>query len=134
MAWTLSELTTALGKHEGWSVDTSKCADSLVLTNEDGIDAYVAVAGEQIIVEVVLFSQKNVNDTSALNSLILRTHKMFPLSTIGINTISDEDYYVAFGSLSSQSKEESVVIEVATLYRNVEAFIELYDEYLGVSA
>lgn len=134
MAWTLSELTSILGKHEGWSVDSSTCDESLVLKNEDGIDAYVAVAGEQIIAEVILFPTLSVSDVHALNNVILRTHKMFPLSTIGINTIAGEDYYVAFGSLSSQSKEESVVIEVATLYRNVEAFIDLYDEYLGVSA
>ena len=56
---------------------------------------------------------------------------MFPLSTIGINEIQGDSYYVAFGSLSSQSKAESVVIEVATLFRNVEAFIELYQDHLA---
>lgn len=72
-----------------------------------------------------------MRDVNALNDEILRTHKMFPLSTIGINNIAGDDYYVAFGSLSSQSKEESVLIEIATLYRNVEAFIDLYEEFLG---
>ncbi|MBD1555891.1 YjfI family protein [Vibrio sp. S9_S30] len=131
MAWTLNDLVPVLSNHEGWTVENNESSQSIVIRNEDGIEAYLAVAGEQIIVEVLLFAQSSVHDVNGLNDEILRTHKMFPLSTIGINTISGNDYYVAFGSLSSQSKEESVLIEIATLYRNVEAFIELYDEFLG---
>ncbi len=131
MAWTLNDLVPVLSNHEGWAVENNTDAGSIVIRNEDGIEAYLAVAGEQIIAEVLLFAKSDVNDANSLNDQILRTHKMFPLSTIGINTIAGKDYYVAFGSLSSQSKEESVLIEVATLYRNVEAFIDLYEEYLG---
>lgn len=128
MSWQLNELKTLLAQHQGWEVELS--GQSLVIRNEDGIDAFLAVAGEQILVEVLLFTQTEVKDVQTLNETILRTHKMFPLSTIGINDVNGQSYYTAFGSLSSQSKEESVVIEVATLFRNVEAFIDLYQEYL----
>ncbi|WP_087024768.1 DUF2170 family protein [Thaumasiovibrio subtropicus] len=129
MMWTLEQLEPVLTGHEGWTVSRSE--DALVLANENGIEAFLAVAGEQILVEVLLFPQSEVKDVAALNDDILRTHKMFPLSTLGINEIQGDSYYVAFGSLSSQSKEESVVIEVATLFRNVEAFIELYQDHLA---
>ncbi|MDN3616041.1 MAG: DUF2170 family protein [Vibrio gallaecicus] len=128
MNWTLSELQAFLSEHQGWSVEEAE--QSLVIKNEDGINAFLAVSGEQILVEVLLFAQADVKDIPVLNETILRTHKMFPLSTIGINDVNGNSYYTAFGSLSSQSKQESIVIEVATLFRNVEAFIDLYQEYL----
>ncbi len=126
--WHLEQLQTLLSEHAGWEVTLQ--SGTLLITNEDNIEAYLAVAGEQILVEVLLFPSTSVNDANLLNEEILRTHKMFPLSTIGINTIQNQSYYVAFGSLSSQSKAESIVIEVATLFKNVEAFIELYQEHL----
>lgn len=128
MTWQLSELIPLLNEHDGWQVEANE--QTLILRNEDNIEAYLAVAGEQIVVEVLLFAEAQVNDVAALNDDILRTHKMFPLSTIGINVIDGTSYYVAFGSLSSQSKAESIVIEVATLFRNVEAFIELYQDHI----
>ena len=128
MTWQLNDLETLLAEHDGWVV--TKTEQSLCLTNEDGIDAFLAVAGEQILVEALLFPHEAVKDVVALNDTILRTHKMFPLSTIGISEINGDSYYVVFGSLSSQSKAETVVIEVATLFRNIEAFLELYQDYL----
>lgn len=128
MTWQLSELLPALSGHEGWQVQQHEQA--IVIQNEDNIEAYLAVAGEQILVEILLFPQQQVRDVAALNEHVLRTHKLFPLSTIGINEIDGDSYYVAFGSLSSQSKQESILIEVATLFRNVEAFIDLYQEHL----
>ncbi|CAG21929.1 MULTISPECIES: DUF2170 family protein [Photobacterium] len=129
MTLQLSDLLPILSEHEGWQIETNE--QTLVLRNEDNIEAYLAVAGEQILVEVLLFPQDQVKDVNALNDEILRTHMMFPLSTIGLNTIDGHSYYIAFGSLSSQSNAQSVVIEVATLFRNVEAFIELYQEHLA---
>ncbi|MGF1717713.1 DUF2170 family protein [Photobacterium chitinilyticum] len=132
MTWQLTELLPVLSDHDGWQVKEHD--QTLIISNEDNIDAYLAVAGEQILVEVLLFPHQQVSDVHALNDLILRTHKMFPLSTIGINNIDGDSYYVAFGSLSSQSKAESILIEVATLFRNVEAFIDLYQDHLTENA
>ncbi|KLV04667.1 cytoplasmic protein [Photobacterium aquae] len=132
MSWQLPELASLLSEHEGWDVEIN--GQALRIINEDNIEAFLAVAGEQIVVEVLLFSEQQVIDPTALNAFILRTHKIFPLSTIGINEIEDSSYYVAFGSLSSQSKAESIVIEVATLFRNVEAFIDLYQDHLQENA
>ncbi|MDW6004306.1 DUF2170 family protein [Vibrio mangrovi] len=126
--WQIHEMMPILQQNDDWQVQTQ--GDTLIITNADGLQAYIAVAGEQILAEVVLFSAAQVKDSAQLNALILKTHKMFPLSTIAINEINHTDYYVAFGALSSQSKAESILIEVETLFRNVEAFIELYQEEL----
>ncbi|MGX9417494.1 DUF2170 family protein [Vibrio sp. RC27] len=125
------DLISALSEHDGWVVKENE--NTVVITNEDNIEAFLAISGEQILVEVLLFGKDQVNNPQALNDYVLKTHKMFPLTTVGINEIGGDEYYVAFGSLSSQSKLESVVIEVATLFRNVEAFIELYQEFLTES-
>ena len=54
MAWELSELSALLDQHAGWNVEQQ--ADSLLITNEDEVTAYLAVGGEQILIEILLFS------------------------------------------------------------------------------
>jgi uncharacterized protein YjfI (DUF2170 family) len=128
MVWDLSSIEASLSKQTQWVVHTEN--DCLFITNEDGLDAYVAVSGAQIVVESILFASSAVADSKGLNEQILKTHQVFPLTTIGITSVEGEDYYMAFGALSSQSKEESVVIEVATLFDNVAAFLDVYEDYL----
>ena len=129
MNWDLPQLEKLLSKHEGWAVHPEN--NCLCVTNEDGLDAYVAVSGAQIVVESILFAKSQVKDTAALNDEILKTHQIFPLTTIGITSVEAEEYYVSFGSLSSQSKEESVMIEVETLFDNVTGFLDAYEDYLN---
>jgi len=128
MSWDLSQLSTLLAGHESWSVNAE--AECLRLTNENGLEAYIAVSGAQILVECVLFASSQVSDTAALNELILKTHQVFPLTAVGISTIDNEDYYIAFGALSSQSKQESIEIEIEMLFDNVAGFLEAYEDQL----
>ncbi len=128
MSWDLSTIEGLLAKQSNWVVHSEN--DCLFITNEDGLDAYIAVSGAQIVVESILFASSSVADTSALNEQILKTHQVFPLTTIGITHVEGDDYYMAFGALSSQSKEESIIIEVETLFDNVAAFLDAYEDYL----
>jgi len=128
MTWDLDQLQGLLSKQTELVI--TRESDCLLIANEDGLDAWIAISGEQILVESLLFAQSEVNDTAALNAAILRTHMVFPLTTVGISNLSGEDYYTAFGSLSAQSKESSILIEVETLFQNVEAFLDAYQEYL----
>jgi uncharacterized protein len=129
MAWGITQLEALLSQYDGWAVHAEN--GCLCVTNEDGLDAYVAVSGSQIIVESVLFAKKQVRDIVALNEEILRTHQIFPLTTIGISTIEGEDYYTSFGALSPESKEESIILEVETLFNNVTGFLDAYADYLN---
>jgi len=129
MTWNLSQLATLLSQNEDWAVtEENEC---LCITNEDGLDAYLAVSGMQIIVESILFAKNQVNDPAALNDEILKTHQVFPLTTVSIKTVDDEEYYVAFGALSSQSKEESITIELQALFDNVSGFLDAYESFLN---
>jgi hypothetical protein len=134
MGWDLVKLENCLSQRDDYTV--TKETGCLRITNSDGIDAYLAISGEQIIVEALLFAKSQVSDCARLNEEILKTHQIFPLTTIGITSVEDEDYYMAFGALSAQSKEESVLIEVDMLFHNIEAFIDAYQDHLisGVSS
>jgi uncharacterized protein YjfI (DUF2170 family) len=129
MCWDLLQLEELLSKQDGWAVHSEN--DCLFITNEDGLDAFVAVSGAQIVVESLLFSKSQVKDAAALNDEILKTHQIFPLTTIGISSVEGEEYYVSFGSLSSQSKEESIVIEIEALFDNVTGFLDAYENHLN---
>lgn len=128
MTWDLSQLETLLKKNNDLVVTQED--NCLLIANGDGLDAWLAISGEQIIVESLLFSTAEVNDSNALNEEILKTHMLFPLTTVGISQVAGEEYYTAFGALSSQSKEESVLIEIETLFQNVEAFLDAYHVHL----
>jgi len=104
--------------------------DCISISNDEGVDAFLVVGEQQIIVESILFSIDAVKDAGALDHAILRTHHLVPLSTIAISTIGDEEYYVGFGALSVDSKDEVIVEEVEALFSNVPEFLELYSEHL----
>jgi uncharacterized protein YjfI (DUF2170 family) len=128
MTWDLNQIETLLADNQDLVV--TKEENCLLVANSDGIDAWVAISGEQILVETLLFAKTEVIDCDALNEEILKTHMIFPLTTVGISRVAGEEYYTAFGSLSSQSKAESVMIELTTLFQNVEAFLDAYHEHL----
>jgi uncharacterized protein YjfI (DUF2170 family) len=128
MTWDLNQIETLLADNHDLVV--TKEENCLLVANSDGIDAWVAISGEQILVETLLFAKTEVKDCDALNEEILKTHMIFPLTTVGISRVAGEEYYTAFGSLSSQSKAESVMIELTTLFQNVEAFLDAYHEHL----
>ena len=131
MSWDLVQLEALLGERDGWAVHTDE--ECLCVTNEDGLDAYLAVSGAQIVVESILFAKQQVKDVAGLNAEILATHQVFPLTTVAVTAIDGEDYYVAFGALSSQSKAESIRIEVEALFANVTGFLDAYEGFLHSS-
>lgn len=128
MSWNQDSIKTLAESQPHWLVE--KEGDCLSISNDEGIDAFLYAGGQQIIVESPLFAKRSVTDPVALNDLILRTHQLQPLSTIGIKTIGNEDYYIAFGALSAQSPDSVVLEEINTLFANVGDFLELYAEHL----
>lgn len=128
MTWDLSQLESLINNNDELVVTREE--NCLLIANNDGIDAWLAISGDQILIESLLFSSKEVKDKVALNEEILKTHMIFPLTTVGISQVAGEEYYTAFGSLSSQSKKESVMIEIETLFQNVEAFLDAYQTHL----
>ncbi|MBD3586670.1 YjfI family protein [Salinimonas sp. HHU 13199] len=128
MTWDLAQLESLLTQYDDFVVTREE--GCLLIANQDGIDAWLAISGEQILVESLLFSADQVKDKAALDHEILSSHMVFPLTTVGISTINEQEYYTAFGALSAQSKAESIVIEVETLFQNVASFLDAYETHL----
>lgn len=128
MTWELPQVEQLLSQHEGWVVANE--GDCICITNEDGLDAYLAISGEQILVESILFAKSQVKDAASLNETILKTHQIFPLTAVAITAVGEEEYYMAFGALSSQSKSESISKEVELLFLNISGFLDSYESFL----
>lgn len=129
MTWDLSGIEELLSNREGWAVTHE--SDCVCVTNEDGLDAFIAISGEQILVETILFAKNQVSDVAALNDEILKTHHIFPLTAVAITKIDNEEYYMAFGALSSESAPETLLIEVELLFSNLPGFLEAYENFIN---
>lgn len=110
--------------------DVQNVGECLAITNVDGVTAHLSVCGSQVTVETLLFPADSVKDTAALNEYVLRTHKLVPLTAVHTTELDGNLFYSAFGALSSDSKLESVVVEVETLFSNVADLLEAYADFL----
>lgn len=128
MTWELPQVEELLSQREGWVVANE--GDCICITNEDGLDAYLAISGEQILVESILFAKSQVSDTAALNETILKTHQIFPLTTVAVTVVGEQEYYMAFGALSSLSKGDSITKELELLFLNIPGFLDAYESFL----
>ena len=140
-AWTTDSLHEALkevdlfksGEASVELIDGVEPALHVVMKEFGDLPVFITVAGEQIIVEAVLWSVVDVNDVPAFNEFVLRTHKYFPLSTISLDDVGGgNDYYHMFGALSSTSILSNVVFEIETLANNVIQATEAYSEFLSL--
>ena len=137
--WTTESLLEALKQSEPVTagdieVSLVEGADSgiLVTMKEFGdLPLLMSVSGSQIIVDTLLWPVEEADDTAAFNEMILKTHKLFPLSTFGIVAGPDgRDYYEMFGSLSAGSILETVIFEIETLADNAMQAADAYQSEL----
>ena len=133
--WTTETLHEALSQSESateGSINVELVAGIdpaiLITMSEFGdLPLLLSVSGSQILVETFLWPVGEVKDTAAFNELILKTHKLLPLSTFGIRHGPDgRDYYEMFGSLSAGSILASVQFEIETLADNAMQAAEAY--------
>ena len=128
MTCSIESLKILAESQSDWVVEQE--GDCLSLSNDEGIDAFAYVGEQQIIIESALFAADSVDDAAALNDLILRTHQLLSLTAISIKKIDGQDYYIAFGALSSDSKDSVIIQEIETLFSNINDFLDLYSEHL----
>ena len=141
--WTTETLHRALAESEAADEDVIKVElvagidpGILVTMAEFGdLPLLMSVSGSQILVETLLWPVDEVKDTAAFNDLILKTHKLLPLSAFGIRQGPDgKDYYEMFGSLSAGSILASVLFEIETLADNAMQAAEAYQSDLKDAA
>lgn len=102
----------------------------LVMQEYGGLPLFIAVGGEQIVVETLMWPCEEVQDPAAFNAHVLRTHKVLPLSTLGIEKIDGVSYYTLFGSLDTHSSLANIVFEIETVAANAIGATQAYAEFL----
>lgn len=133
--WTIDRLYQALQALD--EVQSGELVVSLIqgadpsikveVTEFGGLPVFIAVVGEQIIVDTLLVDQDSITDPVKFNDAILRSRELFPLSSIGIETMPNEQtVYNMFGALSSASSLTNVVTEIFTLVENVQRASEAF--------
>jgi uncharacterized protein YjfI (DUF2170 family) len=140
--WTANALHAALAASDGvregaMSVELIDGAEpGLYLTMYDygDLPLFMAVVGRQIVVEAMLWPVSQVRDAARFNEEVLRTHKLFPLSTLGIETLDGEAVYIMFGALSAGSSLADVLFEIEALADNVIRATEAFEWHLRVAA
>lgn len=116
-------------------IDGSEASLHVTMHEYGDLPLFIAVFGEQIIVEALLWPVSDVRDLAEFNEEVLRTHKLFPLSSIGLERLADgTDCYTMFGALSSGSALSDVVFEIELLADNVIKATEAYENHLVMQA
>lgn len=137
--WTIETLHQALAAEALFTGDSATlelldgAEASLLITMHDfgELPMFLAVAGGQIVVEAYLWPVEQIRDAAAFNEQVLRTQKVFPLSTVGIESFAGgEDAYIAFGALSASSSLANVLYEIETLADNVIQMTEAFAPFL----
>lgn len=140
--WTVSTLYTALASTplftEGRAaLELLQGADPslhIVMHEYGDLPLFIAVSGEQIVIEGTLWSEKEVKDIVKFNDTVLRTHKLFPLSSVALEgPVDGQSYYIMFGALSASSKLENIVLEIEVLADNLIKATEAYASHLNES-
>ncbi|MGB1272410.1 MAG: YjfI family protein [Endozoicomonas sp.] len=113
-------------------VDGTEPCLEITMTEFGDLPIYLTVSGEQIVADAVLWPLALVKDANVLNDEVLRTHKLFPLSTISLDRFPDgSEYYTIFGALSSASLLQNVILEIETLAANAIKATEAYGGHLS---
>ena len=139
--WTIDTLHSALieldvvknNEIELTLVQGAEPSLSLAMHNFGGLPIIIASAGDQILVDSVLVYASQVKDAAAFNDTVLRSRDIFPLSSIGIETMPNgEIVYNMFGALSAASSLTVIVHEVLTLADNVIRAADAYEDFLTI--
>ncbi|MDZ7923150.1 MAG: YjfI family protein [Marinagarivorans sp.] len=137
-SWNITELFEALlttnlaNTHEAtFALLADDNTIEIVMHQLGDLPLLLTIAGQQMLVEAVLWAVDDVADVASFDAAVLRTHKYFPLSTMGIETFSNgRDYYTVFGALSNNSLLAHIVLEIETLGANVIQAANAYSPYL----
>lgn len=140
--WTTTELYEALkasdlcaeGRASVEVINSAEPCLHIIMSEYGDLPLFLTVSRRHMLVEAVLWPLSGVKDPGVFNREVLRTHKFFPLSTIGLDVAANgEEYYIMFGSLSASSILANVVFEIESLADNVIRATEAYEDFLNIT-
>jgi uncharacterized protein YjfI (DUF2170 family) len=129
MSWTITKIhqqLQACNYYLDSKVSSKHVADTLILTFHQfgDLPVVMAVGEKQILVQAALVERDEFAQPEQIDYRLLTTHKFLPLSTIAIEQINGQDWYVMFGALSQTSPIEHIIEELAELVSNTFSVID----------
>ena len=129
MSWSVNSLHRQWQQQDFYrlhNISVKVADDTLILTFHDygDLPVVLAVGERQILVEAALVERNEFAQPSQIDYRLLTTHKYLPLSTIAIDKINGQDWYVLFGALSTHSKIEVIAEELEELVSNTFSVID----------
>lgn len=102
----------------------------VTLKERGDLDVLMTVSGEQVLCSVLLTPCDTLPTRSLFERRLLAVHKLIPLSSFGITTLGETEWYELFGALSAQSDAGALVQEVAVLATNAVEAAEWIGEWI----
>ncbi|MFF7707908.1 DUF2170 family protein [Pseudomonas sp. NPDC007930] len=135
--WTTNSLFTALaeldlatsGEFALQLLPGEQPSIEIKLRDYGDMPVYIAVAGEQVLVDASLIEAGKIKDRAAFNDAVLRSRDLFPLSSVGIEQVDGTEIYCMFGALSAASSLTVIVHEVNTLAENMVRAVEAFEDH-----
>ena len=122
MTWNPLALATALQTVPEQNIDVTNSESALIIKMNDYGDL-------QIIIETFICPVSSISNPDEFNTFLLRNQKMMPLSSVGISSVQQEEYYIVFGALSLKSSLEDILLEITSLVDNALDLAEITEEY-----
>lgn len=118
MGWNQIKLFESLQRCK--NINTVNDNDCLIsIMNDYGdLPLNFIFSSQQLIIETLICPVSDIVKKDEFNTFLLRSQKLLPLSSVGLSTIKQAEYYIAFGALSLNSSFDDILLEMATLAHN----------------
>ena len=127
MTWNPLALATALQTVPEQNIDVTNSENALIIKMNDYGD--LQINSRQMIIETFICPVSSISNPDEFNTFLLRNQKMMPLSSVGISSVQQEEYYIVFGALSLKSSLEDILLEITSLVDNALDLAEITEEY-----
>ena len=105
----------------------------LKLRDHGDLPVTVAISGDVIIAQAVLWPESLVKDPAAFNREVMLSEKLFGLANISLERDSEgQIHYVAYGALRAQSSPEDIAYEIESLAHSVLDIAETFRSHLKI--
>ncbi len=124
-------LATALQTVPEQNIDVTNNESALIIKLNDYGDLQINIlfTSRQMIIETFICPVSSISNPDEFNTFLLRNQKMMPLSSVGISSVQQEEYYIVFGALSLKSSLEDILLEITSLVDNALDLAEITEEY-----
>ena len=134
MPMNLQEIADQLNTYESnagatFTAFMSEQGDTLEVVCSTNPDAsmFVVVSDQQILAVTPLFTVNDIEESmrSKLNATLLKLSPLIPLSSIGLQ----EDNYILFGSMSTNTVFENIAHEIEVQAENLDEVLDAMEPY-----